>query len=182
MNAHDALMSRRTVHEFRPEVLPEGVLERALECALRAPNHKLTNPWRFIRVGRVARKAFVDVAAERKFGEGYSEKQREMLGRKMETSPEFVVVTQVIAGDAHRRREDYAAVACAIQNMCVALWADGVASKWSTTGAIEDARVYDLLGVDPAVEEIVGVVFAGFAEVVPQTPRRPLHEVLRSVE
>lgn len=181
MNTHEALMSRRTIHEFRPDPLPDGVLERALEAALRAPNHKLTNPWRFTQVGPHARRTFVDIAAELKFGPEYTEKQRVNIGAKMEVSPVFLVVSQALAPDAVRRHEDFASVACAIQNLSLALWADGVGSKWSTTGAIRDARVYELLGIDPSQEEIVGAVFAGYAEVVPNPPRKGLDEVFRQV-
>lgn len=181
MNTHEALMTRRTIHEFRSDPLPEGAVARALEAALRAPNHKLTNPWRFTQVGPKARSSFVDIAAELKFGPDFTAKQREGIGSKMESSPVFLAVSQVISADSGRRHEDFAAVACAIQNLSLSLWADGIGSKWSTTGAIRDARVYALLGIDPSLEEIVGVVFVGYAEVVPNPPRRPLEEVFRTV-
>ena len=182
MNALDALLTRRTIHEFVDTPLPEGAVRTALGAAIRAPNHKLTNPWRFTLVGAHARKAYVDVATEIKFGVGYTEKQRDVLSKKMETSPGFLVVSQVIDADPRRRQEDYASVACAIQNFSLALWAQGIGSKWSTSPAIRDVRVYDVMGIDPSVEEIVGVVFVGYPAKTPDTPRREIDEVLRHVD
>lgn len=182
MNTQEALLTRRTVHHFKPDLLPAGALEQALEAAIRAPNHKLTNPWRFTEVGAPSRRAFVDVASDLKFGPGYTESQRAMLAKKMETSPVFLIVSQVLNPDANRRKEDYAAVACAIENFSLSLWARGIGTKWSTTKAIHDARVYELMGIDSAVEEIVGVLFVGFPAVVPETPRRPVSEVFRRVD
>jgi nitroreductase len=178
----EALMGRRTIQTFRSDPLPAGILEMALEAAIRAPNHKLTNPWRFTQVGAKSRKDFVDFAAEAKFGGAPSERQREMVAKKLESAAVFLIVSQVIDADPFRRREDYAAIACAIQNLSLALWAEGVGSKWSTGPATRDPRTYDLLSIDPAIEEIVGVVLIGYATSIPETPRRPLSEVFRTVE
>ena len=47
----DLVISRRTIHSYRPEAIEEEVVQRALRAAHHAPNHKLTWPWRFTRVG-----------------------------------------------------------------------------------------------------------------------------------
>lgn len=182
MNVMEALMGRRTIQAFKTDPLPDGIVEKALEAAIRAPNHKLTNPWRFTQVGPKSRKLFVDYAAEAKFGGVPSERQREMVAKKLEMAPVFLVVSQVIDADPFRRKEDYASVACAIQNLSLALWAEGVGSKWSTGPATRDPRTYELLGIDPAIEEIVGVVMVGYAASIPDTPRLPLADVFREVE
>ena len=40
---------------------------------------------------------------------------------------------QLQEGDEQRRREDYAAVCCAAQNVQLAAWAAGIGTKWSTS-------------------------------------------------
>jgi len=57
----DLLRGRRTVHEYRPEPIPDGCLERALATAIAAPNHRMTEPWRFRRVGPYTRDQLLDI-------------------------------------------------------------------------------------------------------------------------
>ena len=42
-----AIENRRTIHEFRPDPIAEETLWRILDAARWAPNHRLTEPWRF---------------------------------------------------------------------------------------------------------------------------------------
>ena len=51
----DAIRTRRTHKAYGAEPVPRETLEELLELARWAPNHNLTNPWRFRVVGpRVA--------------------------------------------------------------------------------------------------------------------------------
>ena len=45
MDVYEALLSRRTVFKYEDAPVPDDVLDRALEAARWAPNHKLTEPW-----------------------------------------------------------------------------------------------------------------------------------------
>jgi 5,6-dimethylbenzimidazole synthase len=55
----DLLLWRRDVRRFRPDPLPEGVLESLIELACLAPSVGLSQPWRFVIVGDQARRAAV---------------------------------------------------------------------------------------------------------------------------
>jgi 5,6-dimethylbenzimidazole synthase len=55
----DLLLWRRDVRRFRPDPLPEGVLENLIELACLAPSVGLSQPWRFVIVGDKARRAAV---------------------------------------------------------------------------------------------------------------------------
>ena len=46
------LKGRRTVHNFDKSPVPDVVLRNAVEAAIAAPNHKMTEPWRFIKLGQ----------------------------------------------------------------------------------------------------------------------------------
>ena len=54
MDVIEAIRTRRTVKAFRPDPVPREQLERILGAARWAPNHRLTQPWRFRHVGPVA--------------------------------------------------------------------------------------------------------------------------------
>ena len=181
MNTHQTLMTRRTIHDYKSDPLPDGALERALQAATRAPNHKLTNPWRFTLMGPETRERITEigVAEKRKKRGGLSEAAELSIRTKFSRPPELIAVSQVIDADPHRRREDYAAVSCAIQNIQLSLWSEGIGSKWSSGGVTNAPETYETLGIDPALEEIVGFVWVGFADVVPDPPRTSITQLTR---
>src|SRR5687767_13152960 len=53
----EALRSRRSIGRVRPERPPRAVIEEIIEAATWAPNHRLTEPWRFIVLAGQAREA-----------------------------------------------------------------------------------------------------------------------------
>jgi nitroreductase len=175
MDVHEALRTRRTVQRFAPGPVSAEVLDRALQAAHLAPNHKLTWPWRFVLPGPEARERLFRVALRLKATKkGCPPADLEALMRTKTLNPDrLVVVTQFLAGDAFREEEDYAACCCAVQNLMLSLHADGVHSKWSTGDATRDPESLDVLGIDPERERVVGWIWVGHAEVVPRTPPRP---------
>jgi nitroreductase len=180
------LTERRTVQDYRQGALPDGALQRALEAALSAPNHRMTEPWRFIQVGPVARQALFEIGADLKSAPGapLAGAQRDRLASKMLTPAELLVVAQTKAEDAEVAQEDYAAVSCAVYAAMLSLWSEGIGSKWSTGGVTTDPRTYACLGVEPAAQSIVGFVWVGY-DARPEAPkprrRRGLDQVFRTV-
>ena len=63
MEITELMKSRRTVHQYKSEKVPEKLILGALEVALWAPNHRLTFPWRFVLVGDQARAKIADLAS-----------------------------------------------------------------------------------------------------------------------
>jgi nitroreductase len=185
MNVQELILTRRTIHDYQPGAIPEGAVERAATAAMAAPNHRMTEPWRFVRVGPQGRRALVDISAELKGGAAaLGEPALEKLRAKMLNPAELLVVCRVLHDDADIAREDYAAIACAVQNAMLSFWSEGVGSKWSTGAVTTDERTYATLGVDPKAEEIVGFLWAGQAlrvDLPKPRRRRGLEEVLRSV-
>ena len=90
--------------------------------------------------------------------------------------PGWLVVTSALAdggAGTQRELEDRDATACAIQNLCLALWAEGVGTKW-TTGAVNfDARFGAAAGL-PADEYVVGTLWFGRAATTPPPPAKRL--------
>lgn len=171
----ELLLTRKTVHDYASEPLPPGALERAFQAALAAPNHRMTEPWRFCRVMGQAREYIFEVALElkvQKAGGELDPSTREATRQKMLHPAELIVACKVREADPQVAQEDYAAVACAIHNFSLSLWAEGIGSKWSTGGITVDPRVYARLGVDPERLEIVGFVWVGIASKDrPKVPR-----------
>jgi nitroreductase len=157
-----ALNARTTVHEYKPGSVPEGSIERALEAALAAPNHRMTEPWRFVSIGPQTRQQLSEVAVRLKVAKlGDSEELRQVVRAKFLNPAHLMVVSQVCEHDPVIAREDYAAIACAIQNFMLSLHSEGVGSKWSTSKVIQQPETYRLLEIDPQVGEIVAFIWVG---------------------
>ncbi len=157
-----ALHTRTTVHKYTPGTIPEGCLERALETALAAPNHRMTEPWRFVSVGPQTREQLSHIAVQLKAAKlGDSAELRQVIRAKFLHPTHLLVVCQEIEQDAAIAREDYAAIACAIQNFMLSLHSEGVGSKWSTSKVIQQPETYRILEIDPQVAEIVAFVWVG---------------------
>lgn len=182
MQLYDAIHRRRTIHAYLDQPLPEGAFDRIVEAAHQAPNHKLTWPWRFNRVGpETRRRALLPLGIRLKSPEGRDPSPRlvEKITEKLLHPAELIVVTVVRCDDAFRSREDYAAACCAIQNLQLAATAEGVGAKWSTGGLTTHPETYAAVGVDPDEEEIIGFVWIGVPAKVPTVKRPPVEAVLR---
>lgn len=180
----DLIRSRRTIVDFEPRPLPREELLGVLDLARWAPNHKLTEPWRFTILGPATREAMADVwpnYAESKLDAGATDERRQQVRtaarEKWLSKPAIVAVRQVVDSDPFRAEEDYAAVCCAIQNVQLAAWARGIGCQWSTNGATRDPEVQRHVGVRED-ERVVGFLFLGYPATIPETRRQPLDAVL----
>ena len=171
---------RRTIHDFLPEVPAPTLLRAALEHARWAPNHHRTEPWRFYLLSREIGAEIAALNAElvrQKSGEPAATNKLQ----RWRAMPGWLVVTCARNGDPNREREDYAACCCAIQNMMLYLWAEGVGMKWGTGKVTRDPRFMALIGADIETEFTVGLFWYGYPAAIPTQDRRPLDDIVREV-
>src|SRR5690606_24500642 len=146
----EVIRSRRTIHLFEPErVPPDEEILAAIELARWAPNHHLTEPWRFYILGRQTADAIAHLNAEL-----VTKSRGEAAGRaKLErwlAIPGWMVVTSRRSPDPVRDREDYAAYCCAIQSLQLYLWRRGIGTKWTTGKVTQTARFFRPRNTRPA--------------------------------
>ncbi|MGE0228540.1 MAG: nitroreductase [Dehalococcoidia bacterium] len=180
MDLLEALRTRRTVGTFAPTPPPPNAVDSAIEAATWAPNHHLTEPWRFHVLTGAARGEIAAAAAATLPPERDTEEERRALRAKLERAPVLVVVTQA-GGDPDpvRDLEDYAACAAAVQNLLLAAHAQGLAAKWSTGKLARSEGVRRFLGLTER-DRIVAFVYLGFAaSAVASEPRRAAPPVTR---
>ena len=84
----------------------------------------------------------------------------------------FAITSKRNPSDLFREKEDYAATVCALHNMVLSFWANGVGSMWSTGSITREEQTYQNLGIDPEKEEIIGFLKAGYPQSIP-TVRKP---------
>lgn len=172
------IRGRRSIDLFAPERVAPQVLEEAIEVARWAPNHRLTEPWRFYLLGDETRAALIDLAVELEVA-AKGERAGTARRARLEGVPGMFALTTLRSDDPLSDRENYAACCCAAQNLMLYLWRQGIGVKWTTGGITRQARFYELLGVDAARESVVGFFWYGVPKVVPQQQRRPVAEIVQ---
>ncbi len=186
MDVLEAIETRRTIFRFKPDPVPKETLEKIFACGIWAPNHHLTNPWRFTVLGSQMKERLAQRYAEiqvAKCAEGVGDEIRKKAGeagcQKFMSKPTIVAVSCLQEGDEQQQREDYAATCCAMQNVQLAAWNEGVGMQWSTGPITLERETYELLGIDPEREYMIGFFYTGYPEEVLNKERKPLGEVLR---
>lgn len=169
----DALLrGRRSVRVFGSGIPPEEGIREALEDAVYVPNHRRTQPWRFVvtRGGALARLAAR--AGELKVRPGGGDEQRaaaERTREELQSAAYGLAVLQKESTNAEVREEDYAACILAAHQASLALWARGVAVRWSSGRITSDAEVRALLGAD-ADERVAILCYLGYPQALPSRP------------
>lgn len=174
------LRERRTVHDFTEDSPPPEVISQAVDLARWAPNHHRTEPWHFYLLDRASGLRIADLNADivtQKKGE----KIAGIKHKRWAQMPGWMVVSCDIGDDEIRRREDYAACCCAVQNMAVYLWEQGIGMKWTTGEVTRDQRFFNLVGMDYDKVYAVGLFWYGYPASIPTQHRKPVAEVLTHV-
>ncbi|GMH66137.1 hypothetical protein TrRE_jg9554 [Triparma retinervis] len=146
----DNLKTRRTVNDFSTTPVNKELVNEALEAAIMAPNHRRTEPWRFISLGPKAIKSVAALVPPKK--------------ERWSRIPGWMVVTAPKSSDPLVEKEDYAAVCCAVQNFQLALWANDVGTKWTTGDVTRTEEFNSICGIDGEDESVVGCLWYGWAE------------------
>ncbi len=181
-----AVRQRRTVYRFRPGPLPDGLIEEMLEMASHAPNHKHTQPWRFVvvRGQAIARLADlrVELQRQRAAKDGKPVGDLAAIRAEVEDAAAVVYVLQAVVEDEKRRQEDYASCMMAAYALQLVAWEREVGVRWNTGQLTRKEAVRSFLGCRDG-EEITCCLLLGHPEEIPPDwKRRPLQEITRYIE
>jgi|TARA_B100000959_G_scaffold227514_1_gene242484 nitroreductase len=164
----DTIRNRRTIREFTDAPIPNTTLEQALEAATWAPNHRNAEPWRFIvlskdgemreKIAKIVHNWTYENAKnpnEESRVASANDTQREILD-----APAFIYVYSVQGRNEGATKENYAATACAVQNLMLAAHSMGIGVGWST-GRPCLAPIDTTIGAEPDWD-IVGALYIGY--------------------
>ena len=140
LEVNRAIETRQSIGRVRQDPVPRELVEKILESAVHAPNHKLTEPWRFhvfIGKGRgefararaeLARLQARAEGEEEEFAAGRISRERKKAFR----APVVIAVISKGGRDEVETLENYAACAAAVQNMQLTAHSLGLATIWRT--------------------------------------------------
>lgn len=186
MTAADAIRSRRSIKRFTDRVVTRDEIEKLLSLAVLAPNHRLTQPWRFYVLGPEARYAYGLALGERKARKlddaARGAALRETVAAEHRALPGMIVVAIATSDNPEIGEEDYAAAMMAIENLALAAVEMGLGTHIKTGGVMSDPAARAAVGV-AANERIVAIVNLGEpAELPPPKKREAATTLTRWVE
>jgi nitroreductase len=177
MQTSDAIRERRSIRRFTDRPVSREEVESLIAAASLAPNHRLTQPWRFYVLGPESRYAYGLALGDRKAKKiadpAAAQTMRETVAAEHRALPLMIAVAVVNNADAEIREEDYAAAMMAVQNIALAATAIGLGTHIKSGGVMNDPGARAAVGVSDD-ERVIAIVNVGTpAEVPPPKPRRP---------
>jgi len=177
MRASEAIRERRSIKRFTDRPVSRDEIETLLAAAILAPNHRLTQPWRFYVLGPDARYAYGRALGERKARKieepDAARAMRETVAQEHRALPCMIAVAVVNNENPEIRDEDYAATMMAVQNIALAAVELGLGTHIKTGGVMSVWAARQAAGVRDD-ERIVAIVNVGVpADVPPPKKREP---------
>ena len=165
LGLEDALRTRRTHKAYGPDPVDADTIAELVELARWAPNHHLTEPWRFRVVGPAA------LTALKAAGPADA-------ARKLDRAPTLIVASVVVDADPRVAEEDRDAAAAAVYGLLLAAHARGLVGYWRTPAVLLDPAGRAAAGL-PDDEVALGLLHLGPPRQDVRVPeRRPVAEVL----
>ncbi len=156
---------------MRPDAVPRDVLEKLIDAAVQAPNHRLTRPWRFWVLTGEAREELGEAMAEAARS-GLDTSAGDDVGAVLDRerakplrAPAIVVVgIDQEPSDPVLSMENVEAGAAAIQNLLLAAHAMGLAAIWRTGASVYSTLVKRHFGLGDE-DVLLGFVYVGYPAI-----------------
>ena len=191
-SAHEFLRSRRSIRRFRPDPIPDSVIERLLTTATYAPSAHNLQPWRFCvvttsvvkaRLGEALTRAMrLDMQAAGASESGIDARVANSLRRLGEAPAVIVLCRDVTAVRADASEEAIMAiqsVAAAGLQLLLAAHAEGLGGNWICWPLYAQEETRAVLHL-PETWEPQAMFFIGLQGELPKNRQlRPTQEVVR---
>lgn len=182
MSVLDVIRTRRSVGQFKAEPVPADVITELLEAVVWSPNHHLTEPWTFHILGPESKRRFAEIrrnARRDALPDPHAAEAQPALQKLYDitlSTPVIVVFTAAGHADPEWKEENEWATFGAAYAFMLGAWGKGIGTYFRTgRGVLGSPELRALLGL-PADHRIIGVVYAGYPETVPQKKRTPAPE------
>jgi nitroreductase len=176
IHTRQSVMSMCECPPTRSDVMP------LLEAAVRAPNHHLTEPWRFVVLTGQALEDLGEAMGEsvrRQHAGAHDLEMKVQVERARPRRAPVIIAVVYVPSDHPRAREveDRYALGAAIENLLLAAHATGLAAYLRTGAAASAPEVRDFLGLADG-EEVASFVYLGrpVGEPRPLSRRTPAAE------
>jgi nitroreductase len=178
METLEAIFTRQSIGEVRPDPVPRDLIEKLLSAAVQAPNHYKVRPWRFVVLTGAARERMGDVIAQ-SFAGKFPQAPASALVKERAKPLRAPVLIAIGVDKSSEPKvleiENICAAAAAVENLLLAAHAFGLAAKWRTGEDARDPRLKEFLGFAPD-QTLIALVYIGFPVTKAKAVNRPGYE------
>ena len=175
MNLRESIDARRSIKVFTDRSVTREEIEELLAAACQAPNHRMTQPWRFYVLGPGSRRAYGEALGRRKAKRVDDPEAAEAVVEKVAQShedlPAMLAVAITLDENPEIREEDYAASFMGIQNLSLMAQTMGLGAHIKSGAVMDDPAARAAVGV-PDGERIVATINIGEPAEVPEAKPR----------
>ncbi|MGC8120464.1 nitroreductase family protein [Marinobacter sp. VGCF2001] len=165
------ILDRASEPRLQEPAPPMSVVDQALRCAARAPDHALLRPWRYLVVEGSGLAALGELFAACCPPEA-ADKERDKARRAPERAP--MVIIGIASPNHHPKvpeAEQVMSAAAGMSFLSLALSDAGYGTMWRTGPVAYHPAVHEGLGLQPG-ESIIGFLYTGtIASEKPPVPR-----------
>ncbi|QYR20193.1 nitroreductase [Paenibacillus sp. sptzw28] len=178
MDIFEAIRTRRSIGKVTQEPIAKETIESILDAAIWAPNHRLTEPWRFFVLTGGGRDRLGEALARIALaGEADPDNPDNVIkadaARKKALRAPVIIAAAVQPSDRKDviGLEEYAAVNAAIQNMLLAIHALGLGAVWRSGEPCYHPFMNETFGLRPQ-DRMLGFIYLGVPDMEPPKARR----------
>lgn len=189
MDVNEAIRTRRSVGKVATEIPDRSLIEKVLEAARWAPNHHLTQPWKYFVLTGNARNRLGEVLVQIK-AEGMTEDERLKASIQLERERQKplrapVILAAAVSPSADPKVEEIeeiCAVAAGVQNALLTAHALGLGAIWRTGKPAYSPRMKAFFGLLEK-ETLLGFLYIGYPSILPkERPRLPIADKVTWLE
>ncbi|PIR21703.1 MAG: hypothetical protein COV44_11795 [Deltaproteobacteria bacterium CG11_big_fil_rev_8_21_14_0_20_45_16] len=173
----EIVKNRHTQKNYTGKAIARAQLESLLELAVRAPNHRLNEPWRFRILTQEAiprlishMNAILEDAERSAFQKSYD---------RLTLAGAMIFVTVLKDENPTINQENYAAACAAVEHILLGATALKLASFWSTGKAVFHPLCLEYLKISDSEKPVASVWLGYSAGESPETPRTKIEDVSR---
>lgn len=178
MDVFEAIRTRRSIGKVKPDEIPIDLVKKILEAGIWAPNHHLTEPWKFFVITGDARHRLGEAMADAlrdELGDPDSPESKAKLEAEQTRPLRAPVIIALAVSPSSSpnvdEMEEYTAVAAASQNMLLATHALGLGSVLRTGRAVYRKKVKEFFSLKGR-ERLFGFIYIGYSASSPPEGRR----------
>jgi len=156
LDIYDIIKTRRSVRKFKPDPIPDDLIEKVLEAGRWAPSGLNNQAWRFAVVTDTS--VITQISGLTHYA-------------KIVLAAQALIPIFLDTDKSYHREKDIQSIGACVQNMLLEIHALGLGAVWLGEIIKSNDQIKQLLGL-PAELELMAVIAMGYPDEIPRATKR----------